>query len=133
MLLSPRAACLLPLDALSRTVVRPCMKMSFLPWRSGPTVYKKGCEAGRAICTEAGLPFTYMGSRARLMPAGLVIGRRSDGAPRVGEDAPQERPVVGVRGTVDAPPLEPGRSAPPATLRRVARHVGGSPRHGSSP
>ena len=75
------------------------MKMSFFPLRSGPTVYKKGCEAGRAICTEAGLPFTYMGSRVRLMPAGLVIGRRSDGTPKVGDDAPQEREhSAGIRG-----------------------------------
>ena len=34
---------------------------------------------------------------------------------------------MGVRGTADTPPLEPGRSAPPATLRRVglARQGGG--------
>ena len=53
-------------------------------------MYRKGCEVGRAACTEAGRPFTFMGSRARLMPAGLVTGRWSDGVPRVGEDAPQE-------------------------------------------
>ena len=46
---------------------------------------------------------------------------------------------MGVRGTADTPPLEPGRSAPPATLRRVGlapagrlvgpRVEGAPPRH----